>query len=140
MYEKVLENLEIDDRIENSYKGSFTFKGREVRIHIDPDGENLEETMALARKFLSSLEEYDKKARGYVVDNSLQSYNEDWREEDEPILTAEEFDKNLRLDGINFLSTDSVDFFYSENNMFGGHSLIPQVLDGENFEYLQMYG
>lgn len=140
MYEKVLENLEIDERIENSYKGSFTFKGREVRIHLDPDGESFEETLALARKFLSSLEVYDKKARSYVVETSLNSYNENWREEDEPILTAEEFDKNLQLDGINFLSTDSVDFFYSENNMFGGHSLIPQVFDGENFEYLQMYG
>ena len=140
MYEKVLGNLEVDESIENSYKGSFIFKGNEIRIHVDTDGEKIEETIGLARKFLFALEKYDKKARDYIVANSLQSYNEDWREEDEPILTAEEFDKNLRLNGINFLSTDSVDFFYSENNMFGGHWLILQVFDGENFEYLQMYG
>jgi hypothetical protein len=140
MYEKVLENLEIDERIEGSYKGSFTFLGHDVRIHIDPDGEKLEDAIALAKNILSSLEEYDKNGRSYIIENSLQSYNENWREDDEPILSADEFDQNLQLDAINFLSTDSVDFFYSENNMFGGHSLIPQIFDGENFEYLQMYG
>ncbi|MBB1366054.1 DUF2262 domain-containing protein [Pseudoalteromonas sp. SR44-5] len=140
MYEKALDNLEMDERIEGTYKGSFNFKGDEVRIHVDPDGEKLEYTITLAKRILSSLDAYDKKARGYIIENSLQSYNEDWREDDEPILTAMEFDKNLRLDGVNFLSSDSVDFFYSENNMFGGHSLIPQIFDSENFEYLQMYG
>jgi hypothetical protein len=46
----------------------------------------------------------------------------------------------LTLNSIAFLSESSVDFFYTENGMFGNHYLIAQTFDGENFENATMYG
>ncbi|MBX2884593.1 MAG: DUF2262 domain-containing protein [Granulosicoccus sp.] len=140
MYEQVLANLKPDGRIEGVFKGEISFQGHELSISIDPDGEKQEVTFDLTKKFLTALEAYDKKARKFLLESCHRLYNDTWREPDSPVLGPDEFDHNLQLKGIDFLSTNSVDFFYSENNLFGGHSLIAQVFDGENFEYLQMYG
>ena len=140
MYENILNNLSKSKKDEVILEGEFIFKGNKVSVSVDPDGESIEETLNLASKFLKALDKYESKALEKVFQECFSMYNDNWREENEPILSKEEFLSNLTLTGINFLSTDSVDFFYSENGMFGNHSLIPQVFDGENFEYVQMYG
>jgi len=53
---------------------------------------------------------------------------------------SEEFLAKFHLTGINFLADTNVDFFYDESGMFGHHSMIPQIFDGETFDGVMMYG
>jgi hypothetical protein len=137
-----LENLQKNRNIKNAYQTEVLIDGQKIKISIDPDDVDLEKTSALANKIMSNFELYEAKARKRIVLNYLDNYNENWREEedDEPELTESEFSQNLILYSIAFLSDASVDIFYSENGMFGNHSLIAQSFDGENFENATMYG
>lgn len=121
-------------------EGIFNFQGKEVSVCLDPDDEDLDVTKRLAEKILSNLGEYEAKAKAKLFEAMFDQYNENWRQDDEPILSKEEFLQNLALAHIWFLGSDSVDFMYSDGGMFGGHSLIPQSFDGETFTYVQMYG
>ena len=137
---KLVESKNSKGEPEGSLEGKFKYHGTEVTVCVDPDEEEIEVTMWLANKFLSNLEEYEANAKTKLLDEMFDQYNEEWRQEDEPVLSKEEFLKNLTLVHIWFLGSDSVDFMYSDGGMFGGHSLIPQCFDGEKFTYVQMYG
>lgn len=144
MYIDVLENLveskNTKGEPDGALEGRFKYKGNDVTVCVDPDDEDIDVTLWLAKKFLSKLEEYQAKAKNKLLEEMFDQYNEDWRQQNEPLLTKEEFLDKLTLVHIWFLGSDSVDFMYSDDGMFGGHSLIPQSFDGENFTYVQMYG
>lgn len=144
MYLDVLKNLvesrNSKEETEGALEGRFNYQGNEVTVCVDPDSDKLDETMWLAEKFLTNLEGYEAKAKAKIHQDMFEQYNDDWCQEDQPKLTKDEFLQNLTLVHIWFLGSDSVDFMYSDGGMFGGHSLIPQSFDGENFTYLQMYG
>jgi hypothetical protein len=137
-----LENLRKNPNLKNAYQTEVLIDGQKIKISIDPDGVDLSKTIALANKIMSNFELYETKARKRIVLNYLDNYNENWRDEedDEPELNESEFSENLTLNSISFLSDASVDIFYSENGMFGNHSLVAQSFDGENFETATMYG
>jgi hypothetical protein len=137
-----LENLRKKPNLKNAYQTEVLIDGHKIKISIDPDDVDLDKTIALANKIISNFELYETKARKRIVLNYLDNYNENWRDEedDEPELNESEFSENLTLYSISFLSDASVDIFYSENGMFGNHSLIAQSFDGENFENATMYG
>lgn len=136
------ENLKANPDIENAYQTKITVNGQIIDISINPDDVEIEETIKLANKIIVKFELYESKARKIIIQEYLENYNDNWRDEDEnePELDEKSFSANLTLNSIAFLSDSSADFFYSENGMFGNHSLIAQSFDGENFEHTTMYG
>ena len=140
MSELALEDLKPNENGDGSLCGAFEFKSKEVTINLDRDGEPAEQNLALAKKFLTNLEKYEKAALEKLYKDCFSMFNDDWRDEEEPRLNKEQFLARFTLTHIWFLSTDSVDFYYDDDGMFGNHSMIPQVFDGETFEYVQMYG
>lgn len=136
------ENLEANPDIENAYQTTITVNGQIIDILIDPDDVEIEKTINLANKIIGNYERYESKARKIIIQEYLENYNDNWRDEEdgEPELDEKAFSKNLTLTSITFLSSSSIDFFYSENGMFGNHSLIAQSFDGENFDDTTMYG
>jgi len=140
MYQSILEHLYVSEISKEDLEGLFIYKGNEVTLTVSPDGEPIQKTLELARKFLIKLEKYEAKALDRVSKEYLSIYNEDWRNENEPTLSGADFLANLKLTHIWFLSTSNVDFYFSENGMFGNHTIIPQAFDGENFTHIDMYG
>lgn len=136
------EDLKPDVNIEGSYVIEVTLNNENLELRLDPDDVAIEETIALANKIISNFEEYQRQAKDRVVSDFLETYNESWADEEDgfPQLNEEQFRANLTLDGINFLSKDSIDVFYTENGMFGNHSLIAQSFDGESFDDSTMFG
>lgn len=140
MYEKSLNSLSKDERFEDTLIGSFEYKGANVSISLDPDGGEIEDTVTLAKRILHNLEAQEQKAIKKLIDEFFEDYNEDWRNDDEPVLSPEEFASNLKLNAISFLADELVDFFFEENGMFGHHSIIAQIFDGETFSDATMFG
>ncbi|UUC44762.1 DUF2262 domain-containing protein [Flavobacterium cerinum] len=136
------ENLKINPDNENAFQTKFVVNGQSIEISLDPDDVELEKTINLVNKIIGQFELYESKAKKVIIQEYLESYNDNWRneEDDEPELDEQAFSENLTLNSITFLSDTSVDFFYSENGMFGNHYLIAQSFDGENFNDTTMYG
>ena len=136
------EILKMDLDIEDSYIVEFIWNDRKIDLRLDPDDVSIEETLILANKIIGEFEIYFKKAEDTIVNDFLKNYNENWSDNENgyPKLNEMEFRNNLKVSGINFLSNDCIDIFFTENGMFGNHSLIAQSFDGENFENSTMYG
>ena len=137
-----LKDFKKDERLENTYNTELTIENKKIEISIDPDDVDIEKTIALANNILSHFSIHEANARKVVIDTYLDNYNENWADEEDgfPKMDREEFNSNLSLYAINFLSDSSVDFFYNDNGMYGNHSLIAQSFDGENFDNATMFG
>lgn len=134
------EILEKDLNIEGAFKVTVTIDGEKIDFTLDPDDASMNDTIKLANKLLNNFELYKKRAVTIIVKDFLDIYNNSWADDEFPILNEAGFVKNLKLTGIHFLSKDCIDLFFSENGMFGNHSLIAQSFDGEHFNDSTMYG
>ena len=136
------EDLKANRGIENAYQTTVTIHGQNIEVSIDPDDVELEKTIDLANKIMGNFEFYEANARKKIIEEYLDIYNKSWKDEEEgyPELDDKTFNGNLTLTSISFLSDSSIDFYYSENGMFGNHWLIAQSFDGENFDDAEMYG
>ena len=128
--------------------------GREVNIRVDPDGGDTSATVAVARRFLASLSNYDRKAREAAAASLLATYNDAWREFEEvsedgqrtevsrPLLTNTEFAATLELDSVLVLGKECCELSYRDNDLFWGHSIHVTAFDGESFAdlHVELFG
>ncbi len=133
-----------DPSLENNLLMTVSFEGRDIELTLDPDGEELEECLEIARELSASLVEHNKKALSVASRDLLTNYNENWRfygvsrgdgtteEIEDPALTPTEFEARLRLTGLSVTGT-SVEFWYSDMNLFAGHSIFVDSADGLAF-------
>lgn len=134
------ENLKPDPDLENVYLTTIAINSSVYEVSIDPDDIELEITIALGNKIIADFNNYEFNARKKIIEDFLDIYNENWSEENEPEIDENTFNQNLSLSSIAFLSDSCIDFYYSENGLFGDHSLVAQSFDGENFSDTDMQG
>lgn len=134
------ENLKPDPDLENVYLTTIDINSSVLKVLIDPDDMELEITIALANKIIGNFSKYEFNARKKIIEDFLDNYNENWREENEPEIDENTFNQNLSLSSMAFLSDSCIDFYYSENGLFGDHTLVAQSFDGENFNDTDIQG
>jgi len=87
----------------------------------------------------------DRLAKRVAVADLRETYNNGWNEYDEaqedgsfkrvsnPQLSEAEFEAKLSLNAINVEGDRMVTFFYDDENMFWGHSVVVCSLNGTDF-------
>lgn len=126
--------------IEGQYDISLEIEGQNIEISLTPDDKTLDDTLILANNVLKKFKTYEKQARNLLVKEYLSAYNDNWREEEAPKLTKTQFSERLTLTSISFLADSHISFYYDDNEMFEGHSLIAQSSDGKTFDATTMFG
>ncbi len=118
---------------------------RDVKIGISGDGEPLEAALKLAADVVNRLAEFDGLAKRIAARDLVKGYNDGWNEYDEaqtdgsmktvsnPQLSAEEFAAKLTLNAVNVSGDQVLDFFYDDQRMFWGHSVMVTSMDGLDF-------
>lgn len=98
--------------------------------------------MAIA---LPGIREPDKLAKRIAVAELREAYNNGWNEYDEarpdgslktvsnPPLSEAEFAAKLSLNAVNVTGDRMIDFFYDDEGMFWGHSVVVNSLNGTDF-------
>jgi len=130
-----------------SKSGSFVsivrFQGREFELTIDPDGEDLELCLELARKIVEALEGIHIKAKSVASEILLETYNENWRfyskigddgqskEIEDPPISASDFEQRLKLTGISVTGSSGIDFCFNDDGLFSGHTVFVTSFDGD---------
>ena len=117
----------------------------EIKVQIDRDDQTFETTLQLAVEVVKRLPELDKLAKQVAVSDLRQTYNNGWNEYDEvqedgslrsvsnPQLSEAEFEAKLLLTAINVTGDQMVEFFYDDERMFWGHSVVVHSLKGVDF-------
>ena len=137
------------------FSGEFLYEGRTLSLGIYPDGDDWGEVIETARTVVQAVHDIDKKAKEASAAKMLKVYNENWRSYEEvddddnlvsvenPVLSAEEFMGRMTLDAINVSGKDSCDLFYTDDQMFSGHSIVVGSFDARKFDdelNIRLYG
>jgi hypothetical protein len=119
---------------------------RDIKVGIIRDDQPLETTLKLAAEVVSRLAELDKLAKRVATTDLRETYNNGWNEYDEaqedgsfkavsnPQLSEAEFEAKLSLIAVNVTGDRMIDFFYDDERMFWGHSVVVNSLNGIDFD------
>ena len=138
-----LRNLRADRTLSDTLSASVTYGEQSFKLLIDPDDQTLEECLTTARKLLETFQEANNRAQSKASESLLKSYNEDWREYSEmrgeryegvskPELKSSEFEAILKIDSVAVIG-QMVQFYYADNGLFAGHSVVVTSFDGLSF-------
>lgn len=120
------------------------YSDRTIEIRIIVDEIPYDTAVGVAAALVQDLRNLDAKAKQVAADNLTETYNNGWNEYDEaqedgtlkavsnPKLTPDEFVNKLTLNAVN-VTGNMLDFFYDDENMFWGHSVIVNSMDGIAF-------
>ena len=120
------------------------YANRSMQIRIIEDELTYDETVDVAESVVQNLQRLDELAKKVAAADLTEVYNDGWNEYDEaqedgtfkvvsnPELTEEEFAEKLTLLSIN-VTGNMLDFFYDDENMFWGHSVVVNSMDGIAF-------
>lgn len=138
----LLGSLRSDEQFPASLAGRVAFGSEFIPIRIDPDGAPIEAALALATSAVESFTELDAKCRSLISEDCLNGYNSDWRfgeavdpegsrvAFEKPRLTKSEFCAKLKLKSLEVTGPSTLTFWYSDDDMFWGHSLYVESYDG----------
>jgi hypothetical protein len=129
-------------------------RSRTLEVRLSPDDQAFETTLQLATEVVCRLDELDRAAKRVAVASLRGNYNSGWNEYDEvqedgslktvsnPQLSEAEFEKKLSLSGINVTGDRMLDFFYDNERMFWGHSIVVNSLNGIDFSdaHAELFG
>lgn len=121
------------------------YESRVIKIQIISDDQPFDLAVQFAAEVVRRLPELDSAARRVAVAGLRDAYNDGWNEYDEvqedgslkevsnPKLTDDEFEKRLSLNAIIVTGDQIVDFFYDNERMFWGHSVVVTSFNGTDF-------
>ena len=142
MKHDILGEVELTDC--NPFNGVATIRygSRDIKIGISHDDQPFEITLKLATEVASRLSELDKLAKQIATRSLREGYNNGWNEYDEaqedgsfkpvsnPKLSEAEFEAKLTLNSVHVTGDRMIDFFYDDEGMFWGHSVVVNSLEG----------
>ncbi len=117
----------------------------DIKVGISRDDQPLEAALKLAAEVVSRLAELDMLAKRVAARDLRETYNNGWNEYDEaqedgslktvvsPHLSEAEFEAKLSLRDVNVTGAQMIDFFYDDERMFWGHSVVVNSLSGTAF-------
>lgn len=128
---------------------TIRYGSRDIKVGISRDDQPLETTLNLAAEVVSRLAELDNLAKRAAARDLRATYNDGWNEYDEaqedgtfktvsnPQLCEVEFEAKLSLNAVNVTGDQMIDFFYDDEGMFWGHSVVVNSLNGIDFSEAQ---
>lgn len=115
--------LTLDRRLDE-YRGIASWLGNKIRLHLDAA-----EIATLALALQTAIELWDdqqgwnQRVQDYAVHNLLFLKNDNWLEDDEAELTADEFKLRIKLDTISVQPNGTFVFWYYDGDMFFSHMI-----------------
>jgi hypothetical protein len=118
----------------NWYEGRVEHGGKAVPIYLAAVGEKeFDAAAARAVHVASRLDDYERRAKEYAVEQLLKIKNNGWLEDGESPVGADEFKEKMSLQEIVFRRYGAVDFHHRDGNLFWGHGIVVSLDGGDNF-------
>ena len=135
---------EVDETDCRPFDGVATvpFGSSGIQIRIVCDDQPFQVPLELAAEVVRRLPELDQLAKRVAVRDLRQTYNEGWKDYNEvqedgslkEVINAQlsetELEAKLSLEAVTVTGCEMVDFYYDDENMFWGHSVVVTSTDG----------
>lgn len=120
----VLGRFELDRSV-NFFEGFVTWNEQKVHYYFDNGGqERNTAALQVMHNMLSDAASWDQKIRTFAAQSLLDLKNDEWLDEDEEPLTMEEFSSRLKLQSIDTDYEGQFNFWFDDDDIFWGHSVV----------------
>jgi hypothetical protein len=121
---KLFGELQFDPDVD-WFEASSTWNGNEIRLVFPVDEDTLQDNaLASAEALWSAQAKWNSEIETFASEGLLEIKNNEWRDDDEPKLTAAQFLDRLTLETISIASDGDFEFWYNDGDLFGGHSIV----------------
>lgn len=118
--DKIIGNLAYD-RKSKAYSGIVDWCSCSVTINLEcPVPEDYEQVLGLARLLMEDQKAWNSRVHERMLEELLDLAN-DWLQEPDTTLPADEFLSRVRLDSIDLDGAGRVRFYYDDGDVFAGH-------------------
>lgn len=115
------------DRALSWYEGRRVLEGAEYKLAVviedPPDVERDAATLESLRARVGEIEAQLPRYRHAAGEQLLVLYNDEWRDDDAPRLTREQFTNRLVLASVYMHPDGGIDIFFGDADLFGGHQI-----------------
>ncbi len=116
------------DRGLELFSGTTTWDGADVEFTFPAHGEKLDASIAnLAESLFENETEISQRVSQFLVASVVSEHDED--------LVAGEINSRLVLEGINLTECESVEFWYDDDDLWGGHSLVVRFTQNDQMTF-----
>lgn len=123
LIDELLGTLEWDDNL-HWYHGTVREEGASIDLNLSPTaGGDLSGALSRARQVVKNVEHYRNMAADFAVAGLLELKNDNWLEDGEAVVSADEFKARLVLEAITVEADGDVTFWHHDGGLFWGHSI-----------------
>lgn len=123
------------------YEGQFTVQESEISIRLLTDGVgDIKSAIERAASLAQELESHAQSAKKYAAEGLLAIKNEAWTDEDEELLTIEQFQQRITLESIAIDSAGEVSFYHHDGDLFWGHCILVTMDSEDRFVGAEIAG
>lgn len=110
------------------FETKYQAQGNAFEIYIDIDNRAATlEILPLVRAVLCRLATIDGAMREFAAAQLLELKNDNWREEDQPEVTKDDFMYRISIEAISFNEDGEYEIWYADGDLFWGHSIMVSV-------------
>jgi hypothetical protein len=121
--DKKLGDFTLDRRV-NWFESQTQWGSTQIRLSLNVNTDlKANASLAVAHSLWESQKAWDERVRAYAVKELLSLKNENWLGDDEQELSAKEFDSKMTLESITVYPDGLLEFWYSDGDLFWGHSI-----------------
>lgn len=123
LVDDLLGTLEWDDNLK-WYRGKVRIADASFEVSLNPyEGTDASSALLRAKQIVENYERYRKMAADYAVNGLLELKNDNWLEEGEMELSADQFKTSMKLEEITVEADGDVTFWHHDGDLFWGHSI-----------------
>ena len=116
------------DRGLNLFSGITTWNGAKVELSLPAEGEQLDhEISKRAESLFDNEDEIARRVCEFLVTSIVSEHDED--------LTASEIQTRITLEGIELSECGSEEFWHSDDDLWGGHSLVVRLMPDDQMTF-----
>ena len=135
-----------ESSIDNHFFGQLMLNEELDWYEVSKDGIEFSFTNAALEQLTKNFEKIEKlipqlnDIEFKMIEEMLALKNESWLEEGDNELSQEEFQKEIKLYGINTFEDGSAELYYKANDLFWGHEIQTSIDNGLNYESSTIVG
>lgn len=135
-----------ESTIENHFFGQLTLNQELDWYQVSKNGIEFSFTNTALEQLTKNFEKIEKlipqlgDIENKMIEEMLALKNQSWLEEGDNELSIEEFQKDIKLYGINTYEDGSAALYYKANDLFWGHEIQTSIDNGQNYESSTIIG